>query len=38
VALVDDVATTGATLFDAATAARAAGARSVRGYVVAVEE
>jgi len=38
VALVDDVATTGATLFDAATAARAAGARSVRAYVVAVEE
>jgi predicted amidophosphoribosyltransferase len=38
VALVDDVATTGATLVDAAAAARAAGARSVRGYVVAVEE
>jgi ComF family protein len=38
VALVDDVATTGATLIDAAAAARAAGARSVRAYVVAVEE
>lgn len=38
VALVDDVATTGATLSDAAAAARAAGARSVRAYVVAVEE
>ena len=38
VALVDDVTTTGATLFDAAAAARAAGARSVRAYVVAVEE
>jgi ComF family protein len=38
VALVDDVATTGATLADAAAAARAAGARSVRAYVVAVEE
>jgi ComF family protein len=38
VALVDDVATTGATLMDAAAAARAAGARSVRAYVVAVEE
>jgi ComF family protein len=38
VALVDDVATTGATLTDAATAARAAGARAVRAYVVAVEE
>jgi ComF family protein len=38
VALVDDVATTGATLTDAAAAARAAGARSVRAYVVAVEE
>ena len=38
VALIDDVATTGATLVDAATAARAAGARSVRAYVVAVEE
>jgi ComF family protein len=38
VALVDDVATTGATLQDAAAAARAAGARAVRAYVVAVEE
>jgi ComF family protein len=38
VALVDDVATTGATLIDAAAAARAAGARTVRAYVVAVEE
>lgn len=38
VALVDDVATTGATLMDAAAAARAAGARSVRAYVVAVDE
>jgi ComF family protein len=38
VGLVDDVATTGATLSDAAAAARAAGARAVRAYVVAVEE
>lgn len=38
VALVDDVATTGATLTDAAAAARAAGARTVRAYVVATEE
>ncbi len=38
VALVDDVATTGATLMDAAAAARAAGARIVRAYVVATEE
>src|SRR6058998_198614 len=38
VALVDDVATTGATLGDAAAAARAAGARTVRAYVVALEE
>ncbi|MGH2472061.1 MAG: ComF family protein [Candidatus Limnocylindria bacterium] len=38
VALVDDVATTGATLLDAAAAARAAGARTVRAYVVAAEE
>jgi ComF family protein len=38
VALVDDVTTTGATLLDAAAAARAAGARGVRAYVVAVEE
>jgi ComF family protein len=38
VALVDDVATTGATFAAAAAAARAAGAREVRGYVVAVDE
>jgi ComF family protein len=38
VALVDDVATTGVTMADAAAAARAAGARSVRGYVVALDE
>jgi ComF family protein len=38
VALIDDVATTGATLADAAAAARAAGARSVRAYVVAIDE
>jgi ComF family protein len=38
VALVDDVATTGATLTDASVAARAAGARTVRAYVVATEE
>jgi len=38
VALVDDVATTGATLSDAAAAARSAGARAVRAYVAAVEE
>jgi len=38
VAIVDDVATTGATLSDAAAAARAAGARAVCAYVVAVEE
>jgi len=38
VALVDDVATTGATLMDAAAAARAGGARMVRAYVVATEE
>ncbi len=38
VGLVDDVATTGATLLDAAAAARACGARAVRGYVVAFEE
>ena len=38
VALVDDVATTGATLMDATAAARAAGARTVRAYVVATEE
>lgn len=35
IALVDDVATTGATLHAAAAAARACGARSVRGYVIA---
>jgi predicted amidophosphoribosyltransferase len=38
VALIDDVATTGATLLDAAAAARACGARDVRAYVVAFEE
>ena len=38
VALIDDVATTGATLLDAAAAARACGAREVRAYVVAFEE
>jgi len=38
VAIVDDVSTTGATLMDATAAARAAGARTVRAYVVAVEE
>lgn len=38
VALVDDVATTGATLGDAAAAARACGARTVRAYVVALDE
>lgn len=38
VGLVDDVATTGATLHDAAAAARACGARDVRAYVVAFEE
>ncbi|TME92132.1 MAG: ComF family protein [Chloroflexi bacterium] len=37
VALVDDVATTGATLHDAASAARAAGARHVRAYVIGVD-
>ncbi|HEV8535830.1 MAG TPA: ComF family protein [Candidatus Limnocylindria bacterium] len=37
VALVDDVATTGATIADAAAAARAAGARAMRAYVVAVD-
>ena len=35
VALIDDVATTGATLRAAAAAARACGARSVRAYTVA---
>jgi len=38
VALIDDVATTGATCRAAARAARAAGARDVRAYVVAVDE
>lgn len=38
VALIDDVATTGATLRDAAAAARACGARAVRAYVVALDE
>ena len=38
VALVDDVATTGATLAAAAGALRAAGAREVRCYVVALDE
>ena len=38
VALVDDVATTGATLSAASAALRAAGARGVRYYVVAFDE
>ena len=38
VALIDDVATTGATLLDAAAAARACGARAVRAYTVGLEE
>lgn len=38
VALVDDVTTTGATCGAAALAARAAGARDVRAYVVAADE
>lgn len=38
VALVDDVATTGATLGAAAAAIRAAGARDVRYYVIAFDE
>lgn len=38
VGLIDDVATTGATLLDASAAARACGARGVRAYVVAFEE
>lgn len=38
VALVDDVATTGATCAAAAAAARAAGARYVAAYVVALDE
>ena len=38
IALVDDVATTGATLAAASSALRAAGAREVRRYVVAIDE
>lgn len=38
VALVDDVVTTGATLLDAAAAARACGAGAVRAYAVGLEE
>ena len=38
VGIVDDVTTTGATLRAAALAARAAGAREIRAYVVAVDE
>ena len=38
VALIDDVTTTGATLRAAAAAARAAGARAIRAYVVAIDE
>jgi predicted amidophosphoribosyltransferase len=38
VGLIDDVATTGAALLAAAAAARACGARTVRAYVVAIEE
>jgi ComF family protein len=37
VALVDDVATTGATLAAATAALRAAGARAVRSYVIALD-
>jgi predicted amidophosphoribosyltransferase len=37
VALVDDVATTGATLAAATGALRAAGARAVRSYVIALD-
>jgi len=35
---VDDVATTGATLAAATGAIRAAGAREVRAYVIALDE
>lgn len=38
VAIVDDVATTGATCSAAAVAARSAGARAVRAYVVAIDK
>ena len=38
VALIDDVATTGATCAAAASAVRASGARSVRAYLVAIDE
>lgn len=38
VALVDDVATTGATLAAAGGAVRAAGAREIRAYVIALDE
>jgi predicted amidophosphoribosyltransferase len=38
VALIDDVATTGATLAAATGAIRAAGARDVRAYVVALDD
>ena len=38
VALIDDVATTGATLAAASAACRAAGARGVRHYVIALDE
>ena len=38
VALIDDVATTGATIAAASGAVRAAGARDVRAYVVAFDE
>jgi len=37
-AIVDDVATTGATCAAAASAARAAGARDVRAYLIAIDE
>lgn len=38
VAVIDDVATTGSTCAAVATSARACGARSVRAYVVAIDE